>query len=120
MYNPAKVFILRAIGLIFSTLPPLFAVISHFPIWKERGAETILSGLSLLLIIISFVPLMRTLKSLLKSPSSPIIWLIIFIVFFALSKIAEDVTVIAFIGFISNLIGAIFFALARKELKKEK
>ncbi len=120
MTNLKKILILRAIGLIFSTLPPLFAVISYFPIWKERGAEAILSGLSLLLITISFVPLLRAIRNALRSPSSPIIWFIIFIVFFALSKIAADVTVIAFIGFVSNLIGAIFFAFARKENGEEK
>ena len=109
-----RCFVFKALGVIISTLPPLFAVLSYFPIWKERGAEAMLSGLSLFLIMVSVIPLFRTVKSILKSPSAPLIWFIIFIVFFSLSKIADDITVIAFIGFISNLVGALFFSISRK------
>ena len=108
---------LKALGLIFSTLPPFFAVISYFPIWSERGGEVMLSAVALCLILISAVPLFRVIKKALASPSAPLIWFVIFMLFFALSKIAEDITVIAFVGFISNLIGALFFALARKGQK---
>lgn len=120
MTDVKKALFFRAIGIIISTLPPFFAVISYFPIWRSEGAEAILSGLSLLLVTVSFVPLMRAIKRILSSPSAPIIWLVIFIVFFALSKIADDVTVIAFVGFVSNLIGAVFFMLARKAMGNEK
>lgn len=109
-----KRLIFNTLGLIFSTLPPFLAVLSYFPIWRERGAETILSGLSLCLILICAVPLIRSVKRALYSPSAPLLWLLVFIVFFALSKIAEDVTVIAFVGFISNLIGAFFYAIAKR------
>jgi Co/Zn/Cd efflux system component len=39
------------------------------------------------------------------------LWFISFLLFFSLSKIAEEMTVISFIGFTSNLIGAFFFKL---------
>lgn len=109
----------NTLGLIFSTLPPFFAVLSYFPIWRERGAEAVLSGLSLCLILICAVPLIRTVKKALCSPSAPLIWFFVFILFFALSRIAEDITVIAFVGFISNLFGAIFFAIARRSQRGE-
>ena len=114
-----KRLIFNALGLIFSTLPPFFAVLSYFPIWRERGAETILSGLSLCLIMISAIPLFRAVKRALYSPSAPLIWLLVFIVFFALSKIAADVTVISFLGFVSNLVGAFFYAIAKRSGVKE-
>ena len=114
MQSNKKFLFFKALGLAFSTLPPLFAVISYFPIWKDRGAEVMLSGLCLFMILISIIPLIRAVKSALKSPSAPFIWLLIFLVFFSLSKIADDITVISFIGFISNLIGAFFFYLARR------
>lgn len=117
-----KRIIFNALGLIFSTLPPFFAVLSFFPIWRERGAEAILSGLSLCLILICSVPLVRSFKRALHSPSAPLLWFLVFIVFFTLSKIAADVTVIAFVGFVSNLVGAFFFAIAKRigERKNEK
>jgi nicotinamide riboside transporter PnuC len=40
-------------------------------------------------------------------------WFIIFITFMLLSRIADEVTVISFIGFVGNLIGAACFKLAR-------
>ena len=104
-------------GLIISTLPPLLAVLSYFPIWRERGAEAMLSGLSLCLIMMTAIPIFRAIKTAFKSPSAPIVWFMVFLLFFALSKIADDITVIAFVGFISNLIGALFFTVAKKEKK---
>ena len=120
MTNTAKVFVFRALGLILSTLPPLFATLSYFPIWRTRGAGALISGLSLLLILLCAVPSVRAIKTALRSPSAPIVWFVVFVIFFALSKIADEVTVIAFVGFISNLIGAIFFSLARKRAGEEK
>ena len=111
--------IFKSLGLIISILPPFLAVISYFPIWKERGAEVMLSGISLFLILISAIPLFRMIKSVLRSPSAPIIWFLIFVLFFALSKIADDITVIAFVGFVSNLIGSLLFKFA-KTLRKDK
>lgn len=114
MYSSKKCFVLKLLGLLISVIPPFIATISYFPIWRERGAETVLSGLSLLLLLISAIPLFKAIKNALRSPSAPLVWFFVFITFFALSKIAEDVTVIAFTGFISNLVGAFLFRLSRK------
>ena len=114
MQTYQKCYVFKVLGVVISTLPPLFAVFSYFPVWKERGAEAMLSGISLFLILISVVPLFRTVKTMLKSPSAAFIWFILFILFFSLSKIADDITVISFIGFISNLVGAFFFSIARR------
>jgi hypothetical protein len=37
-----------------------------------------------------------------------------------LSKIADEMTVISFVGFTTNLIGMLFFKIARKYGKEEK
>lgn len=114
MSTKRRCFVLKAIGILFSTLPPLFAVFSYFPIWNERGAEAMLSGLCLFMLLISVIPIIRTVKTALKSPSAPFLWFLIFVIFFSLSKIADDITVISFVGFISNVVGALFFSLARR------
>ena len=122
MDNRAKVFVLNIIGLTIAVVPTLLAVISYFPIWKERGAATMVSAISLCLILVAFIPLMRFMKSLLKSPSATTVWFILFILFCFLSKIANDMTIISFVGFISNLTASFFFSLAlmRKENADEK
>ena len=42
-------------------------------------------------------------------------WLVSFLIFFCLSRIADEMTVISFVGFVGNLIGALFFHLGRRE-----
>ena len=101
-------------GLLISTLPPLFAVFSYFPIWQREDVYTRISALALCLILICALPLFRYVKRFFASPSAPLVWLFVFIIFFCLSKIADEVTVISFTGFISNLIGAVFFKLSRR------
>ena len=41
-------------------------------------------------------------------------WFCAFVIFLILSRIADEVTVISFVGFVTNLIGAIFFRLANE------
>ncbi len=111
--------IFKLIGLAISTVLPLSAVITYFPLWKERGAATMVSGISLCLILVSIIPIVRYLKYALKSPSATTVWFVLFVLFFFLSRIAEDMTVISMIGFISNLVGSFFFYLAKSKEEKK-
>ena len=111
--NPKKA-VFSALGLVFSVVPVLSLILLYFPIWTARGDGAVLSGFTLLLILLAFAPLFRALKSILKSPSAHTMWFIIFIIFFMLSKIADEMTVISFVGFISNMIGSLFFRAARR------
>ena len=65
------------------------------------------------------VPAVRFFKKIIASPSATLIWFISFVLFFSLSRIAEDMTVISFVGFISNLVGAVFFKLADRYTESE-
>lgn len=110
----ARELTLRLIGLVFCTVPVAAATLSYFPLWASRGAEAVLSGLALILILASLLPVFRAFRRLLRSPAVYTLWLIAFLLFFALSRIAEDLTVICFVGFVGNLIGAVFFKIARR------
>ncbi len=117
--NPRKA-ILSALGLIFSVVPVVVAILLYFPVWTERGGGAVLSGFTLLLFLLALAPLFKTVKAILRSPSSYTMWFIVFIVFFMLSKIADEMTVISFVGFIGNIIGSLFFRAARREERKSK
>ncbi len=106
--------ILFILGFAVSVIPAALAILSYFPIWIERGNGALFSGLTFLLLLIASVPLWKAIKRILSSPSAPILWFILFIAFYSLSKIADEMTVISFIGFVSNLIGALLFKLSRK------
>ncbi len=114
--------ILAFIGLIFCTVPVILSILFYFPVWEARGGGAVISGFTLLLILVSLVPMFNTLKRFLRSPAAHTMWFIAFIIFFILSNIAEEMTVISFVGFIGNLLGAVFFRLSGKggDVENEK
>ena len=113
-----RLFILNALGLIICVLPVTTSIIFYFPIWAERGAPTLLSGFSLILILMAAVPIIKFAKQALTSPAAYLMWFVAFIIFFMLSEISKDMTVICFVGFISNLCGAVLFRLAERYKRK--
>ncbi len=112
--------VFSALGLIFSIVPVLTAILLYFPIWNERGGSSVLSGFALLLLLLAFAPLFRMVKAVLKSPSAHTMWFIVFIVFFMLSKIADEMTVISFVGFVGNIVGSLFFKAARRVERRDE
>ena len=100
-------------GIILSTVPPLSAVLTYFPIWACRSKSDALCGFTLLLIMICVLPFYKRLREIFRSPSVTVLWLCLFVLFFLLSRIAHEMTVISFVGLIGNLIGTVFFKLAR-------
>ena len=103
----------NALGIFFSVIPVTVSIFSYFPIWIKRGDASVLSGLSLLLLGLAVIPLYKYLKDALRSASAPVMWLILFITFFLLSKIADEMTVISFVGLVGNIAGSLFFRRAR-------
>lgn len=112
--------LLFASGIAASTLPVAACTLSYFPLWKERGDGALLSGFAVLLLLLSFMPLYKSLRRLLHSPAVYTMWFIAFLLFFTVSKIANEMTVICFVGFISNLIGALFFKLSGIRMRKDE
>ncbi len=112
--NAVKLLVLRAIGLAVCIFPVSAAIFSYFPLWLKRSDNSALSGFALILFFVALVPLYRYIGKALKSPSAHTLWFIVFLSFFLLSKIADEMTVIAFVGFISNLIGSVIFKLAAR------
>ena len=103
-----------ALGLASSVLPPALCVLFYFPTWLERDVSSVLSGFTLLLLTLAFLPMLRLFRERGKTPSAPVLWGLLFLLFFSLSHIAAEMTVVCFWGFLGNLAGAVFFRLARK------
>ena len=118
--NDKRRLVFSFLGLLISVVPTMLAVLSYFPVWQERGGGAMLSGFTLCLFLISALPAIRLFKRIFESPSAPLLWFIAFLLFSALSRIAREMTVISFVGFTSNLIGAYFFTMARKVVKRNE
>ena len=112
--------ILSAFGIFLCTAPVICAILSYFPVWAKRGGEAVVSGFAVLLITVAFVPICRAVKKFFASVAAYTLWLIAFIVFFLLSKIADEMTVISFVGFVGNSLGALCFKAAKKYRGEEE
>jgi hypothetical protein len=106
-------FILHILGFSLCILPPAVCVISYFPIWQNDGGRVIAGGVALLLTLCAF-PIFKMFGRLLRSYASYLIWLILFLLFFSLSRIAEEMTVISFVGLCGNLMGAVCFKIGER------
>ena len=104
---------LTLLGILVSVLPPVAAILLYFPVWREAGAVSVVSGFAILLLTLASVPIFRLIKEKFKSPSAHVMWLVLFIIFFALSKIVDQMVVISFVGFVSNFLASFIFRAAR-------
>lgn len=104
---------LNLLGILISVIPPAAAILLYFPVWQRAGAVSVVSGFGMLLLTLASVPLFRFIRDKFRTPSAHVMWLIIFVIFFALSKIADQMIVISFIGFLSNFAASFIFRMAR-------
>ena len=118
--SQAKRLLFNALGIAVSVIPVSVAIFSYFPLWISRNDASFLSGISLLLICLAIVPLFKYLKQFWRSPSAPLMWFLAFILFFLLSRIASEMTVISFVGFVSNLVGSVCFRISKRYDGKEE
>ncbi len=103
---------LHIIGFMLCILPPAICTVTYFPLWKSVGYEYYIAGGSALLLVLCLIPLYKYLTRALTKFSTYVMWLLLFLLFLALSKIAEQMIVISFVGFVGNLMGEICFYLA--------
>ena len=109
MQTKTKAIIYNVLGLAFCVVPPAIATLEHFPIWAAKGGEAILSGLTVILLVLCALPFKRQISEYLKSPSAWMMWLCILVFSLLFSRIADDVSRIALVAFPSNLLGAFLF-----------
>lgn len=103
---------LHILGFFLCIAPPIICTASYFPIWRDGGQAV--SGGVLLLLLISAYPIYKFIKRSLESPAAYTIWLILFVLFSLLSRIAYEMTVISFVGFVGNALGALCFYFAKR------
>ena len=110
-------FCLHFAGLLLCIVPPAICTMMYFPLWKEAGVASCIAGGGALILVLCAVPLLKMIRRWLTSMSAYFMWLLMFLLFFALSRIADQMTVISFVGFVGNLLGALCFRLAKREAK---
>ena len=114
MSNKTKGTVLKISALAIDILVPLCATLSQFPLWVSRSAGATMSGITLVLILLSVIPLLRYIKRVFSSPSAWLMWTLSFIFFSALDSIIAELKIICFFGMIANLLGAFLYNLGKR------
>lgn len=111
--------ILRAFGLLLCVVPPAWETIEYFPDWVQEGYQTTFSGIAVLLLAISILPLAKFVLQKIKSPSAWMVWVLIYVLLFSINQVMDEALVISKIGAISNVAGCALFYLARVRTRKK-
>lgn len=109
---------LHITGFLLCIVPPAVCTLAYFPLWQEVGYKNCIAGGVALLLALCAIPLFKLIKRWLESYSSYILWLMLFLIFFGLSRIADQMTVICFVGFIGNILGSVCFWLAKRASRR--
>ena len=112
--------LLKALALSIDVGAPLVATVTQFPVWVERSAGATVSGLFVVLLLLSAIPLFKHFKRFLKSPSAPLMWGILFGFLAALHAIIDEMLIVSLVGLMSNCVGWVLFKLAGKDESTEK
>lgn len=104
--------LLKALAVALCVIPVTVSILCYFPVWRAAGGEVLLSGVTMLLLALASLPLYKFIAQRLRSPAAYTVWLIAFLIFLSLSKIADEMVIISFTGFVGNALGAIVYRLA--------
>jgi hypothetical protein len=119
MSNKLKGRVIKAVALVFDILPPFIATLTQFPIWIEESAEATVSGIFVVLAFLSIIPLIKHVKSFIKSPSIVVLWLLGFLMLKVMQSIIDEMVLVCFVGTISNAIGMLIYKVGEAVSSKE-
>ena len=100
----------RILGISLCVLPPAISTLAFFPIWLA-DSRTAVSALTVILLVLAALPVLRLIKTHLRSPSAWMIWLLLWGFLFAFRPIAPAIETIALISFPTSMLGALCFRI---------
>ena len=105
MTNTTKGSLMKKAALVMAVGCPIGAAATQFPVWVHESAEATMSGMFLVIVLLSSIPIFRLMRDRLKSPFMPFLWIAVTVVLLALRAIIDDLILIGGIASISNTVG---------------
>lgn len=102
------------VGIVVSVVAPLITALTQFPVWTEKVPKTQLGGMFIFTALLSCIPFLKHIRMQLKTPSAVMVWAILFLICWSMNKIIEQLYLIALVGLIANVIGAILCAVGNR------
>jgi len=113
--NKKKYWVCTVFAWLFCVGIPIAATLSFFPLWVDRGSSATISGMAVVLILFSVIPIVKYSKQIFKSIySSVLIWIILLGLFIVLENIISQMIIVCEVALGSNIIATILFVLAKK------
>lgn len=106
--------ILYYTGMVVSVLAPLITAMTQFPIWTEKVPKSQLGGMFIFTALLSCIPFLKHIRMQLKTPSAVSVWALLFLVCWAMNKIIDQLYVIALVGLMANILGAVLCAVGNR------
>ena len=103
--------ILYYVGIAVSVLAPLITAMTQFPVWTEKVPKSQLGSMFVFTALLSCIPFLKHIKMQLKTPSAVTVWALLFVICYVMNKIIAQLYVIALVGMIANVVGAILCAV---------
>lgn len=110
--NKRKARIAKITATLTATVPPFVATCTQFPMWVEHSSKATMSGLFLVLAVISCLPFLKQIKEYAKSPASWAVWGVILVSLILIRNIINQMIIVAGVGLISNLISTGIFKIS--------
>lgn len=120
MTRETKGKLLKGSALAIDVGVPFVTAVSYFPVWVDRGTESTVSGLSVLLVLLCIIPFFRKLREVFKSPSMPLVWTVLFLLFTALESIVREIKVICLFGMVANYAGSALYKIGSKMCEEDR
>lgn len=121
MRNSTKGSLMKNSALVMAVGCPIGAAATQFPVWVHESAEATMSGMFLVIVLLSSIPIFRLMRDRLKSPFMPLLWIAFTVVLLALRAIIDDLILIGGIASISNTAGwALYKGGCSVEKKEDK
>lgn len=105
MTNTTKASLMKKAALVMAIGCPIGAAATQFPVWVHESSEATMSGMFLVIVLLSSIPIFRLMRDRLKSPFMPLLWIAFTVVLLALRAIIDDLILIGGIASISNTAG---------------
>lgn len=106
--------VLYYLGIAISVLAPLITAMTQFPVWTENVPKSQLGGMFIFTALLSCIPFLKHIRMQLKTPSAVTVWALLFLICWAMNKIIDELYLIALVGFIANVIGAVLCAVGNR------
>lgn len=114
MTRRKKGLILYYTGMAVSVVAPLITALTQFPVWTESVPKSQLGGMFIFTALLSCIPFLKHIRMQLKTPSAVTVWALLFLLCWSMNKIVDKLQIIALVGLVANVLGAILCYVGNK------